>query len=285
MAEFSTAPGVQIFSLPKKQVLSCTTSTPVKPCTSPRHWKNSKTISAWAIRKALVLLPDNGSVSPHRASSLVIVIESNVKTKLRAVATKPPNLDQALLSNYVGDIARAEKLTNTTYDIRNVGYQGHTQRVVIILWARIGIKRMRLTESWSRLRYRRRQYSGKIPIRQVAWRFERPHRQLRRHGRHRSDGLADVLLIDQGDFHGKILLIEKNNQWHKQRDDWGRSLLNQPATDGESIMPILALTGSVGTGKALRAVHLSNAPADVILVRDRLINLGFTWVWWCYQRG
>ena len=42
-------------------------------------------------------------------------------------------------------------------------------------------------------------------------------------------------------------------------------------------MPILALTGSVGTGKAkVSAPH--NAPADVILVRDRLINLGFTWV-------
>jgi hypothetical protein len=41
-------------------------------------------------------------------------------------------------------------------------------------------------------------------------------------------------------------------------------------------MPILALTGSVGTGKAKgSAPH--NAPADVILVRDRLINLGFTW--------
>ena len=35
-------------------------------------------------------------------------------------------------------------------------------------------------------------------------------------------------------------------------------------------MPILALTGSVGTGKAKgSAPH--NAPADVILVRDRLI--------------
>ena len=32
---------------------------------------------------------------------------------------------------------------------------------------------------------------------------------------------AFEILIDQGDFHGKILLIEKNNQWHKQRDDWG----------------------------------------------------------------
>ena len=38
----------------------------------------------------------------------------------------PPDLDQALLSNYVGDIASAESLTNTAHDIRNAGYQNHT---------------------------------------------------------------------------------------------------------------------------------------------------------------
>ncbi len=55
------------------------------------------------------------------------------KTKLRAVAAKPPDLDQVLPSNYVDDIARAEKLTNTVHDIRNAGYQNHTQRMVVIL--------------------------------------------------------------------------------------------------------------------------------------------------------
>ena len=50
------------------------------------------------------LLPDDGPVSLNRASSLVIVIESNVKTKLRAVAAKPPDLDQARLSKEVDNI-------------------------------------------------------------------------------------------------------------------------------------------------------------------------------------
>jgi hypothetical protein len=36
-----------------------------------------------------------------------------------------------------------------------------------------------------------------------------------------SDGFADVLLIDYGDFDGKELFIQEGSTWHRQRDDWG----------------------------------------------------------------
>ncbi len=220
---FPSAPGVQIFSVPKKnKYYHVVTDTGETLYVAKALEKLEDDLCLGDKKKHWYLLPDNGSVSPHRASSLVIVIESNVKTKLRAVATKPPNLDQALLSNYVGDIARAEKLTNTTYDIRNVGYQGHTQRVVIILVGKdrdqadavdrivISIADIDGDNIREKYRYHKSRGDSGDLIANLAAMADIDQ-----------DGLADVLLIDQGDFHGKILLIEKNNQWHKQRDDWG----------------------------------------------------------------
>ncbi len=220
---FPTAPGVQIFSLPKKnKYYHVLTDTGETLYIAKALEKLEDDLCLGDKKKHWYLLPDNGSVYPHRASSLVIVIESNVKTKLRAVATKPPNLDQALLSNYVGDIARAEKLTNTTYDIRNVGYQGHTQRVVIILVGKdrdqadavdrivVSIADIDGDNIRERYRYDKSRGDSSDLIANFAAMADIDQ-----------DGLADVLLIDQGDFHGKILLIEKSNQWRKQRDDWG----------------------------------------------------------------
>ncbi|MCB1826594.1 MAG: hypothetical protein KDJ54_19250 [Candidatus Competibacteraceae bacterium] len=220
---FPTAPGVQIFSPPKKnKYYHVLTDTGETLYVAKVLEKLEDDLCLGGKKKHWYLLPDDGPVSLNRASSLVIVIESNVKTQLRAVATKPPDLDQALLSHYVDGIARAGKLTNTAYGIRNAGYQDHTQRVVIILTSkahaqsdaidRIVVSVADIDGDNIRERYRygkSRGDSGDLIANFAAM------------ADIDQDGLADVLLIDQGDFHGKLLLIEKNNQWHKQRDDWG----------------------------------------------------------------
>ncbi|NMQ20485.1 hypothetical protein E4P82_15565 [Candidatus Competibacter phosphatis] len=195
----------------KKTSIIMYSPTPVKLCMSPRSWKKLEDDLCLSDKKKhWYLLPDDGAVSLNRASSLVIVIESNVKTKLRAVATKPPDLDQALLSNYVGDIARAEKLTNTAHDIRNAGYQNHTQRMVVILTSknrdqaeaidRVVVSVADIDGDNIREKYRYRKSRGDSGDLIANFTAMADIDQ---------DGLADVLLIDQGDFHGKILLIEK----------------------------------------------------------------------------
>ncbi|MEZ5600050.1 MAG: hypothetical protein R3F36_03120 [Candidatus Competibacteraceae bacterium] len=60
-------------------------------------------------KKHWYLPPDDSSVSLNRASSLVIVIESNVKPEAKGrcgTAKKPLDLDQALLSNYIDSTAK-----------------------------------------------------------------------------------------------------------------------------------------------------------------------------------
>ena len=220
---FSTAPGIQIFSVPKKNKhYHVLTDTGETLYVAKVLEKLEDDLCLSDKKKHWYLPPDDSSVSLNRASSLVIVIESNVKTKLRAVAAKPPDLDQALLSNYVDNIVRAEKLTNTAYDIRNAGYQDHTQRMVVILTSkdrdqadaidRVVVSITDIDGDNVREKYRyskSRGDSGDLIANFAAM------------ADINQDGLADVLLIDQGDFHGKILLIENNNQWRKQRDDWG----------------------------------------------------------------
>ena len=220
---FPSAPGIQIFSAPRKnKYYHVLTDTGETLYVAKILEKLEDDLCLSDKKKHWYLLPDDGAVSLNRASSLVIVIESNIRTKLRAVATKPPNLDQALLSNYVGDIARAEKLTNTAHDIRNAGYQNHTQRMVVILTSKdrdqaeaidrvvVSVADIDGDNIREKYRYRKSRGDSGDLIANFAAMADIDQ-----------DGLADVLLIDQGDFYGKILLIEKNNQWHKQRDDWG----------------------------------------------------------------
>ena len=220
---FPSAPGIQIFSAPKKnKYYHVLTDTGETLYVAKILEKLEDDLCLGDKKKHWYLPPDDSSVSLNRASSLVIVIESNAKTKLKAVAAKPLDLDQVLLSNYVDGTARAEKLTNTAHDIRSAGFQNHIQRMVVILTSkdrdqadaidRIVVSIADIDGDNVRERYRYdklRGDSGDLIANFAAM------------ADIDQDGLADVLLIDQGDFHGKILLIEKNNQWHKQRDDWG----------------------------------------------------------------
>lgn len=218
------SPGVQIFSPPKKNkyyhVLAGSGETAYIGKTLE---KLEDDLCLGKKKKNWYVLPDNGSVRLDRVPSAAIVVESNARIDLKPVAVKPLNLDQKRLSNYARKIAEAEKLTGFAYAIRNIGYKKEASRAAIILSSkedrdqsnrvdRIVISVVDIVGDNVRERYRYRKSRGDsgdliANLAAVA--------DLDR------DGLADVLLLDQGDFQGKMLLIETGNAWREQRDDWG----------------------------------------------------------------
>ncbi len=221
---FPTAPGVQIFSLPKKNkyyhVLTDTGET-LYVARVLEKLEDDRCLGGK--KKNWYLLPDDGRIPTNQASSLAIVIESNARIVLKAIAVKPPDLDQKILSSYIDNITKAERLTNVSYSIRNMGYKNKTQRMVVILISsrdrtqsdqvdRIVISVADINNDNIQERYRYKKSRGDSDDLIV---------NLAAMADTNQDGLADVLLMDQGDFQGKVLLIEKGNQWHEQRDDWG----------------------------------------------------------------
>ena len=219
-----TAPGVQIFSIPKKnKYYHVLTDKGETLYVGKILEKLEDDLCLGGKKKNWYLLPDVGNVPSNQASSLVIVIESNARAGLKAIVVKPFDLDQQLLSNYVDNIAKTEKLKTISYGIRSIGYKGETQRVLIILRSNrnrtssdqldrivISVADIDGDNIQERHRYRKSRGDSGDLIANLAAMADI-----------NQDNLADVLLIDQGDFQGKLLLIEKENQWHEQHDDWG----------------------------------------------------------------
>lgn len=218
------SPGVQIFSPPKKNkhyhVLTNLgeTSYPWRVLE-----KIEDDLCLGRKKKNWYLLPDNGSAPLDQAPSSTIIVESNAKISLKAIAAKPLNPDQKFLLNYVNNIVKTEKLEYFKHSIRGIGYKKETQRALIILSSikdrdqsnevdQIVISVADIVGDNIRERYRYRKSRGNSGdlIANLAAIADIDQ-----------DGLADVVLIDQGDFHGKLLLIEKENKWREQRDDWG----------------------------------------------------------------
>ncbi|HRD66529.1 MAG TPA: hypothetical protein PKY50_10280 [Candidatus Competibacter sp.] len=221
---FPNSPGVQIFSPPKKNkyyhVLAGSGETAYIGKTLE---KLEDDLCLGKKKKNWYVLPGNGSVRLDRIPSAAIVVESSVRIDLKPVAVKPLDLDQKRLSNYAREIAEAEKLTGFAYAIRNTGYKKEAGRAAIILSSkedrdqsnrvdRIVISVVDIVGDNVRERYRYRKSRGDsgdlIANLAAVADIDR-------------DGLADVLLLDQGDFQGKMLLIETGNVWREQRDDWG----------------------------------------------------------------
>lgn len=220
---FPNSPGVRIFSPPKKnQHYHVLTALGEIAYVGKALEKLEDDLCLGKKKKNWYVSPGVGAV-PHQVPSSAIIIASNTRIDLKPVAIKSLDLDQKLLSNYASKIVKAEKLTNFAYDVRNVGYKKETSRVAIILASRKDLTKPdevdRIVVSVAdivgdnileRYRYRKSRGDSGDLIANLAAMADIDR-----------DGLADVLLLDQGDFQGKMLLIEKGNKWREQRDNWG----------------------------------------------------------------